>query len=149
MDCSSSVTNLEGSSLNPTNYCWSNNNLQQPSVVFRHRSKHLWVMLIFSQWLESLTFLFDLSQEITSLVSESGTPSAIIATTMMVGCLRTSFDEAATLICNPMMTCPLLLQCLRSSKSFSSRPTHYRHGITVKMENRIYVYSFQSRSTTL
>lgn len=43
------------------------------------------------------TLLFALANAINSLVSDSGTPSAIMATTLIVGCLRADLDEAAAL----------------------------------------------------
>lgn len=43
------------------------------------------------------TLLFALAKAINSLVSDSGTPSAIMATTLIVGCLRADLDEAAAL----------------------------------------------------
>lgn len=43
------------------------------------------------------TLLFDRAYAINCLVSASGTPSAIIATTLMVGCFIAAIEEAAAL----------------------------------------------------
>ena len=44
-----------------------------------------------------LTLLLARAKAISCFVSDSGTPSAIIATTLIVGCIRADMEEAAAL----------------------------------------------------
>lgn len=44
-----------------------------------------------------LTLLFARANAINCLASDSGTPSAMIATTRIVGCFKAAMDEAAAL----------------------------------------------------
>lgn len=95
VNCSSSITNLKSSSLDTSNSSWANNNLKKDVAIIRYLS--LDIDANSDKFYLHLTLLFARAKAINCFVSDSGTPSAIIATTLIVGCLRADIDEAAAL----------------------------------------------------
>lgn len=95
VNCSSSIPNLKSSSLDTSNSSRANNNLKKDVSIIRY----FWLDIDANstKFHLHLTLLFARAKAINCFVSHSGTPSAIIATTLIVGCFRADIDEAAAL----------------------------------------------------